>query len=1411
MSNPEEADTCVPDTQETYYEGASESFKIIGETHSASLNESQDFRLVDSEGDESMVERTKQMQDAQADDQKSSERTDPQEISQALRTEDDNAITATVVDEKASESEAIEKTGGNVSGELRESEKKDELSDEDEIIQGTPPQSYSPSRKLSGVDVTSLKRKAESVDEPPAKVPKITSADDAKDNEKRLEVEEEESRQSCESDDSYQDLFKNIDKNVIIEETQEPATLEFNQNTLKIPAERPAGETTIDDKPRECRTEQMSQSQDGTSEKNDMEKDENLNVSAKSTDISGNDSTLANINSTSENESQLEVNLSVGQEDVTSTSVVIADEKSGIGTFDKTQPAKGAETASGNENSQAEQSSCVKPAERAVNSNDEEIPSSQRTKSRISVELIFEGANRTVGDGDGRSKPQVVQIDDDGEMILDSSAEMTYDNRQSAKKTRPEVVQIDDSHEDGENLERSAEIEVIASSNKSSYESKISPQESTDFSYKESMKESSLESKSMDKRLVNGSSESKKSDTDVTLSLDSDTFSDEPLLSAAAHDTKKIDGVRSNRFMLKDVDNLELISISDNETSNVDEKNKSDLNSSTLAKTVQVKREIGVYVRIKCLMHVDESAKEPVRKEVIEVQCEPVIEPMAGKQKNEDSQSSLADISDNKDSSPGSVSSNPQYQLQSRMSLMSSVSSSSSASSAASLATKLGRKYIFQMPVGPVKHAKKSSQDILSTDKQTLDETYERLTREWKNHRLLTTTILNYMNTEVAGTSTATTAVAMADTLNVSNERLDHHHLEENMRSSTPADLTTNLKLELTPKSTKKGKAAKRPRSKLARSNAAQINGKETDAGNILNEPAVHTESDAPSSRKKIKIESSEDRLLMSDLDASANSSPQGSPADELIGKEVFAKWSDNKYYPGTVCGRLKTKYKVIFYDGKSKTLIPEFVIPIPKPLSKGMSVYATNDRGFSPAIIIDVQPPGEQSGDNTDYRHTYYTVEMDDDERLRVQVQDISLSADQAKMLKEEMNNPVDGTSLPPSTPKALGQVTLDNMVDGKRRSKRVGTPLFSTPKSRSSGSSTSTSKSSRSTSKSEPSVSGMSTKLKKEKASSSENESLSSDPGCQDEYLLLGMQREIDSMPYEQIKGPPSRIKSKSRSKRIEDPQTIKDLGPIPNSNIFKGMSFLLSCAPLETIDRYLDTKIPAASEGEVSATETEDPGTDYDDDWKKSPPFVRDRLRTQIEAGGGKVYEEFDQIPKDEYENTMLVTNVPNTTSKSILCLSAGIPVCHHKWIIRSCAEEKTVNPAEEILPNWSLHKKCYIDMVKTGGKKPLTEVVVIIIPSPTFKGLLVKFWQQVCENAGAAVLIAENQGAMDKIDFDLKNVVVVSNQMCPSWAVHRARQLQMDVLSTTWVIQCIIEGKRCPPKQHSCYAYNYKNGA
>lgn len=235
--------------------------------------------------------------------------------------------------------------------------------------------------------------------------------------------------------------------------------------------------------------------------------------------------------------------------------------------------------------------------------------------------------------------------------------------------------------------------------------------------------------------------------------------------------------------------------------------------------------------------------------------------------------------------------------------------------------------------------------------------------------------------------------------------------------------------------------------------------------------------------------------------------------------------------------------------------------------------------------------------------------------------------------------------------------------MVDGKRRSRR-NTSTTNTPKSKKSLTSLINK-----TSENEPSVSGVAFKSK-EALLSDKDGGKSSDSGLPvvDEAGVFGVQKEIVGTFCEQVttKGPQSRLKGKQRSrKKPDDQETISLLGPIPESKIFEGMSFLLTCASLEGIDKY------HSDNGDSLSFSNSESGTDNEVDWQ-SRPFVRDRLEQQLIAGGGKVYESFDLLPASEYENTKLITNVPNLTAKSLLCLSVGISAYNHLWVIRSCQD-------------------------------------------------------------------------------------------------------------------------------------------
>lgn len=68
---------------------------------------------------------------------------------------------------------------------------------------------------------------------------------------------------------------------------------------------------------------------------------------------------------------------------------------------------------------------------------------------------------------------------------------------------------------------------------------------------------------------------------------------------------------------------------------------------------------------------------------------------------------------------------------------------------------------------------------------------------------------------------------------------------------------------------------------------------------------------------------------------------------------------------------------------------------------------------------------------------------------------------------------------------------------------------------------------------------------------------------------------------------------------------------------------------------------------------------------------------------------------------------------------------------------------MNSAEEMLPTgWSLQRKAYVEAFQM-EIKPLSQLVVII-PNQLIDQQFATFWSQVCDNAGAVVLVAESSG-------------------------------------------------------------------
>ena len=1033
---------------------------------------------------------------------------------------------------------------------------------------------------------SSQKRKASSSDEPPTKFARTLSEDDALTvvRKKLDEIDD------IFAEDSMEQLDEVVKSPVIIQETQESNEI-ITESLQQM----------------EKDLEEALSQEDAVEVKGDEEK------STKSTPATEESSTV---------EAQEEKSSTVDAKEETSPTVAAEKENSQDPPIISKESSPIAENSKDPEETQTVPLKTIEIVEPEVADPEvtkSTIPESEAeksptdTKNKPTDDLVQDCPPR-ISDESGICSQNALTTSTDSVPISARSRmsiEVIYDRSidPPVKKRPRELVEID---EDGEKIVLDSSQESCDKSmEKSLVSTKVDSTTTTGSKTSDSSNEKSGYS------LTNGSDETKRSSSDNTMSVDSDLLRDSPstidnkfaIHTADSPKRAKID------VPIKPNEKPEIVSISDSEgdTSFADEnaKNKIRAANAETAKIIQVEKEINILVKLKCQLQIDEITKDCVGKVLTGVNCEsPMLDFSSSRRRHSDTSACLADISGNdaKDASPSSVTSNTRpFPLSStRLSIASAVSCSSG-SSAGSL---IFKNSVFQLPRGPAKHAKKMAPDVSSLENS--DEAVESLKKEWKNINLLTTTIINFANNEIS-------------TMDLHNGSTDRAEIpDERIRSSTPEvdRKDKNILNVVTPKSTKKVRVSKR-------SKTSNANGVTTASPIVIQD--VEKLVSTPSSSRKRKL---------SDVSMSSPStSVMNDSIHELIGKEVFAKWSDNKYYPGTVKGKTKTKFRVNFYDGQNKLIIEDFIVPMPEILGVGLSVYATssNDDYGSCGIIVDIKKKKDK---------VTYVVETDEGEKVEVGIGDIFLTNDQVQLLREDTKKDV---STPPSTPKHLGKVSLDNVVDGKRRSKRTTTPIISIKR-------TST------VDVAKPSVSGVVSKTKTEEVYDT-----TSDSSCSiyDDLTLLGYQPEIIGTPNEQeTKGPASRMKGKTRSKkRKEDPEVVANLGPIPpaNSKLFRGMSFILACASLDIIDRYQADNKDSDSE----------PGTENEEEWTRKP-FVRSRLIEQINAGGGKIYENFEAVPEEEYGNTKLITNVPNLTKKSLYCLSVGIKAYNHQWIIRCCKE-------------------------------------------------------------------------------------------------------------------------------------------
>ncbi|KAJ2949603.1 hypothetical protein O0L34_g15525 [Tuta absoluta] len=526
----------------------------------------------------------------------------------------------------------------------------------------------------------------------------------------------------------------------------------------------------------------------------------------------------------------------------------------------------------------------------------------------------------------------------------------------------------------------------------------------------------------------------------------------------------------------------------------------------------------------------------------------------------------------------------------------------------------------------------------------------------------------------------------------------------------------------------------------------------------------------------------------------------------------VLAKWVDKRYYSGRVLEITEpNKYLIKFDDGQTKTLLDDFIIfgDLRRLPLQGQSVYAMVDeeQNYEPGLVLEVEENG--SGTIT------YRCTTDGDTMVMVTASELYLTEDQARSIKETVRP---RSPSAPSTPRRRHnrELDLDNIIQGPRSArtrdkgnssarKRVASPK--SPKASTSGV-----KSSKSTPVSRKRLASESSEL---------SESSNSAPPVRIEEVA-GVEPEVQRTPrkIDGVKAGPLQLKGAAKqnvqqgkknsklTKFENDEDTVSKLGPIPSgdSKIFAGMHFLLTCT--EPPKQNRTEKLQCQESRHYSSEEDGEStsglvGTDTEDLEFSDRPFNKERLKEQLEAAGGVVYSHFDDVPKNKYSVCKLIAPRPCLTAKYIQCLAADIRAVSHAWIITSCINNRLADLDAFSLPaGWSINKKHFENWVPKSGKRNTSffkdKLILLCGDQDTF----VKFWERVCTLAGA------NTRVVQDTDTNMAGAVALLTEWdCPHEIQNKANQESIPLVSTTWVVQCLVEARLLAPTAHDKFSFMY----
>ncbi|XP_041368537.1 TP53-binding protein 1-like [Gigantopelta aegis] len=506
-----------------------------------------------------------------------------------------------------------------------------------------------------------------------------------------------------------------------------------------------------------------------------------------------------------------------------------------------------------------------------------------------------------------------------------------------------------------------------------------------------------------------------------------------------------------------------------------------------------------------------------------------------------------------------------------------------------------------------------------------------------------------------------------------------------------------------------------------------------------------------------------------------------------------MARWRDGFYYPGKIISMDEiTKYQILFDDGDSMLVKVKDILLI-EQLPIGQSVMVMSQDGyFDCGLIVE---------------HVYqadklmYKVECDNGSNKKCLRSEIILSEDQASCLMsdEELRITV---STPGHVIRKPAIVSLDNLIEGPRRS-------ATKPKVQDKTDDVTHSTGKRKGLKKMRDLDGAEDDVPRstERLTSKRGRSLKAASTPTPDRRKQLTVRETGRTPKKPAEKTPRKRKhpldSRSSSPlggAVQSPVSVRRSprkGTVESSNplmkIFAGMVFLLSHADKSLVQREQEKKLLEDSSLETSADENIT-------DEEQLFGFDKEYLRMEIERRSGLVIDKYNKLKADGAIACYLISDTYQRTIKYIQCLAAGIPCVSHLWVRESCKQGKALDIKAYLLPaGISLQRRKLMEWRQDAN---CLEDYKVMVASTNTK--FIDAWVETLTICRCRLFNRlPGPGAAEEMMLD----VVVTDNTCPTNIKRRAEKLGIPVISTEWVIQCLINGHQVGYDMHPRYRHDF----